>query len=229
MSNISNNLVISYKGKHYQPIEDIHTKSKIISLEGITFSRKTELFESLKDDYKDYESVCFIPEQESTLTDSQCKSISDLRDSNPKKYSFAYHLDKLEMMYKAVKNAVDLKYKVIITEGSIYSLKTVYLADDVNNDNITFLQYQLYNSIFNRFANELSLECVIFFDAIPKISYLRRQLIVSKNLYQLESFEAESDGFKRWLSVISSVPQIKIHGCSSHSLKKVRSFINNFL
>ena len=212
-------------------------KTKIISIEGIEYSGKIQLFNDLRKHYKDNPDICFISQPESTITDSNCISISDLRDIDPIRYSFEYHLDKLDQMYKAVKNALDCKtYKLIITQGSIYSLKAIYLARDVNNDNITFTQYQLYNSIFNRFANELTLDGVIHFQAGPEICHLRSQLMDDIYSYDLQYFEEEQEAYTRWLNVISAVLQIKINGfkylgldkCQKESMALI-DYISNIL
>jgi thymidylate kinase len=208
-------------------------KCKLVSLEGITYSGRIQLFNDLKEYYKQCNHICFIPEPKSTLTDSNCKSIYDLKMSDPEKYAFQYHLDRLEMMYKAVKNAIDLNmYDLIITEGSLYSQKAVHLANDVNIDNITFVQYQLYNNIFNRFANEIQLNGIIYVDTHPEICSLRNQLMNDRPI-SIDQLETDSEAYDRWLNVITAVPQLSINGTQLSTmikaLRKAKKFINRII
>lgn len=186
--------------------------NKVISIEGNKFSGSNQLFKDLQKYYEHDDSVCFISRPVSQLTDNKCNSIDQLYHIEPEQYAFTYHLDRLTMMYKAVKNALDCeKFDLIITEESIYSLKAVYLTESVNRGEIPFLQYQLYCEIFNRYANELSLDGILYFKTSPIVCHLRSRLVNDPNTSTLEQFETFDEAFERWLNVISAIPRHRIY------------------
>jgi hypothetical protein len=106
-------------------------------------------------------------------------------------------------------------------------MKSVYLSESVNRDEITFLQYQLYNEIFNRYANEVSLDGIMYFKTIPAVCLLRSRLTQCDYSISLERVGTFDEAYERWLNCISAVPQIKINGERYNSdISQIISFLD---
>jgi deoxyadenosine/deoxycytidine kinase len=189
--------------------------TKLISIEGNIFSGKGELFEDLKARFRYDNSICFIelPREEwFNMTDKDNTNIVNLNANEPHRYSFEYHLHVLNTIYTATKRALDARqYRLIVSERSIYTCKSVFLTQAINRQEVTFLQYQLYCSIFQGYANDLPLHGFIFLRTSPKISLFLSHMYSKDET--IENITKYNDNYEKGLSEnISSKPHCILNG-----------------
>jgi deoxyadenosine/deoxycytidine kinase len=196
----------------------MNERSKIVSVEGSINSGKGYLFEALKSRFEGNNRTCFVSLPTETwfsLTDAQSNDIVNLNEVNPNRYGFEYHLYCLTTIYKEIKKALDSKqFSLVVTERSIYSCKAVFLSEAVDRNEISFLQHQIYNEVFNMYANELNLDGVVYLKTPPSVCLLLSQL--NGESQQMEHLTSVCNAYDKWLDIISAVPQCLVSGADYH-------------
>jgi len=88
---------------------------------------------------------------------------------NQKKYSFSFqmmaYISRLASIKKVIKNN---KYRIIITERSVYTDKEVFAKMLYNDDKIEEVNYQIYLQWFDEFIKDIPLDGIIYLRTSPE-------------------------------------------------------------
>jgi deoxyadenosine/deoxycytidine kinase len=170
---------------------------QIVSIEGNIGSGKSTLLANLKT-YFNNSNVVFVKEpvdEWSKIKDEDGTTILEKFYADQEKYSFPFqmmaYISRLKLLRDAIKNIdeeiknmywdhVDCKYNlprnlkyVIITERSLFTDKMVFAKMLFDSGKIESINYQIYLSWFNTFAEEYKVDKVIYVKTDPRICYER--------------------------------------------------------
>lgn len=171
---------------------------QIISIEGNIGSGKSTLLANLKTYFNNNSKVIFIKEpvdEWSKIKDENGTTVLEKFYADQYKYSFSFqmmaYISRLKLLRDAIKNTKenvqniywdnieckyitpkDLKY-VIITERSLFTDKMVFAKMLYESGKIEQINYQIYLSWFDTFAEEYKVDKVIYVKTDPDICYER--------------------------------------------------------
>jgi deoxyadenosine/deoxycytidine kinase len=171
---------------------------QIISIEGNIGSGKSTLLANLKTHFDNNDKVIFLKEpvdEWSKIKDENGTTILEKFYADQEKYSFSFqmmaYVSRLKLLRDAIKNIeedvknicwdhVDCRYIIprnlkyyIITERSLFTDKMVFAKMLYDSSKIEHINYQIYLSWFNTFAEEYKVDKVIYVKTDPRICYER--------------------------------------------------------
>jgi len=153
-------------------------KINIVSIEGNIGSGKSTLFDSLQNNYKDNKKIIFLKEpvdEWEKIKDENGKSILKNFYDNQEKYAFSFQviafISRLKILREIFKN-ID-NDTIIITERSLYTDKMVFSKMLYDFGKIEYINYQIYLSWFEEFANDYPINKVIYIKTNPEICHYR--------------------------------------------------------
>ena len=171
---------------------------QIISIEGNIGSGKSTLLANLKTHFNNNSKVVFLKEpvdEWSKIKDENGTTILEKFYADQDKYSFSFqmmaYVSRLKLLRDAIRNIeddvkniywdhVDCKYNlpkdlkyVIITERSLFTDKMVFAKMLFDSGKIETVNYQIYLSWFDTFAEEYKVDKVIYVKTDPHICYER--------------------------------------------------------
>ena len=162
---------------------------QIISIEGNIGSGKSTLLANLKKHFKNNKHVVFLKEpvdEWSKIKDENNITILEKFYIDQEKYSFPFqmmaYISRLKLLKDSIKeikdteNDFETKY-VIITERSLYTDKMVFAKMLYDTCKIEYINYQIYLNWFNTFADDFSVNKIIYVKTEPEdnipIDYLK--------------------------------------------------------
>lgn len=157
----------------------------IVSIEGNIGSGKSTLLDHLKLHYKNDPRILFAPEPVSEwekIKDKEGVTMLEKFYSNQDKYAFPFqmmaYMSRLSIFRRLIREAKEDgdKHIIIITERSLYTDKYVFAKMLYDQGKIEEVNYQIYLTWFNEFANELPIEHVFYIKADPETCYERIHL-----------------------------------------------------
>lgn len=171
---------------------------QIISIEGNIGSGKSTLLANLKTHFHNNDKVIFVKEpvdEWSNIKDENGVTILEKFYADQEKYSFPFqmmaYVSRLKLLRDAIKNIdeevknicwvhIDCKYNLprnlkylIITERSLFTDKMVFAKMLFDSGKIESVNYQIYLSWFDTFAEEYKVDKVIYVKTDPHICYER--------------------------------------------------------
>ena len=158
---------------------------QIISIEGNIGSGKSTLLANLKKHFKNNKHVVFLKEpvdEWSKIKDENNITILEKFYIDQEKYSFPFqmmaYISRLKLLKDSIKeikdteNDFETKY-VIITERSLYTDKMVFAKMLYDTCKIEYINYQIYLNWFNTFADDFSVNKIIYVKTEPEICHQR--------------------------------------------------------
>lgn len=146
---------------------------KIISIEGNIGSGKSTFMKKLKENNKD-KRVLFLDEpveEWNTIKDVDGKNIIEKYYSNQEKYAFSFqmmaYISRLTLLKRAFESK---KYKIIITERSLYTDKNVFCKMLYDDGLINLIDYKIYNKWFDEFTDLLQNIHYVYLKTEPNIA-----------------------------------------------------------
>ena len=150
---------------------------KIISIDGNIGSGKSTLMGELKTYFSDNKDVVFLKEpvdEWETITDENGITILEKFYENPSKYGFSFQI----MAYISRLNIMKQEFKknpnaIFISERSLFTDKLVFAKMLFDSGNIELVNYKIYLSWFDTFAEEFPVSKVIYVNTDPEICHQR--------------------------------------------------------
>jgi deoxyadenosine/deoxycytidine kinase len=149
-----------------------------VSIEGNIGSGKSTLFHGLQQYYKDNKKIIFLKEpvdEWEKIKDENGISILKKFYDDQEKYAFPFQviafISRLKILQEIFKN-ID-KDTIIITERSLYTDKMVFAKMLYDFGKIEYINYQIYLSWFDTFANDYPIDKVIYIKTNPEICHYR--------------------------------------------------------
>lgn len=149
-----------------------------VSIEGNIGSGKSTLLDNLKNYYKNNNRVVFIkePVQEwSKICDSNGNTMLQKFYEDQFKYAFSFQMMAYISRLSAFKNAIieNPHATIFITERSLDTDKYVFAKMLYDDSKIEDVNYQIYNTWFELFANEYPIHKIVYVKTNPEICYER--------------------------------------------------------
>ena len=159
-------------------IEFVQDKSTFISIEGNIGSGKSTLLANLKERFKNDNRIVFIKEpvdEWTKIRDSQGITMLEKFYQDQSKYAFSFQMMAYISRLSTFKTAIseNPQATIFITERSLDTDKYVFarmLFDDLKIEDVN---YQIYNTWFELFANEYPIHKIIYVKTCPEICYER--------------------------------------------------------
>jgi len=153
----------------------------LLSIEGNIGSGKSTLLENLKQHYAGNSRVIFAPEpvaEWEKVKDKQGVTMLEKFYSNQEKYAFSFqmmaYMSRLSIFRRLVREAGD-EPVVIITERSLCTDKYIFAKMLYDQGKMEEVNYQIYMTWFNEFANDFPIEHCFYIKADPEVCYQRIQ------------------------------------------------------
>lgn len=171
---------------------------EIVSIEGNIGSGKSTLLANLKNHLNKNTKIVFLREpvdEWSKITDEKGITILEKFYADQEKYSFSFqmmaYISRLKLLKDTIKDiktehAKFMSYAtnhnwelqsttkyVIITERSLYTDKLVFAKMLYDSGKIEHINYQIYLNWFETFAEEYSVDKIIYVKADPQICHQR--------------------------------------------------------
>jgi deoxyadenosine/deoxycytidine kinase len=159
--------------------------SQIITIEGNIGSGKSTLLEYLKEKYnatdndnnEDNKEIIFLREpvdEWENIKDEDGVSILQKFYVDQKAYSFSFQMMAYISRLALLKEAVSKKPNaIIITERSLVTDKMIFAKMLYDSGDIQDIEYQIYSKWFECFANDYSINKVVYVNSSPEICYQR--------------------------------------------------------
>lgn len=188
---------------------------KIISIEGNIGAGKSTIITNMKNYFNELKKkekyididkkIIFIKEPldiwEGMKDISSGKNMIELFYENQKKWSFTFQMMVLATQEKLITETIeDNPYcEVIISERSIDAGKHVFTEMLVDSNNMSNIEYQVYNLMFNNCKYKLNE--TIFIDINPEICYNRvcKRARDGETGIDLEYLKCCDDYYRKWL------------------------------
>jgi deoxyadenosine/deoxycytidine kinase len=219
-------------------------KTYIISIEGNIGSGKSTLVAKLK---KANPQWFFLQEPIdiwNSISDDKKSNILSKFYNDKKRYSYTFQnfafitrISTLKsILHKISKVSSIFKNNYLIVERSIYSDKNVFAKMLYDNQDMTQLEYRIYNYWFYKLHSEMLMTGHIYLDVKPNISYNRvkkRARREENNLIPIEYLSCLNKYHDTWLNN-TSVPTIVIDGnqdfeINNDQFKKINLQIKAFI
>lgn len=149
----------------------------LISIEGNIGSGKSTLVKWLRNEFKNDERFIFIDEPLNMWLnniDENGENMLNKFYNDQQKYGFAFQVmsytSKMHLVKKALLNNPN---KIIITERCIHTDKEVFSKMLYNEGKIETVCYNIYQTMFNEFLNDLGVDKFIYVNTQPEICYNR--------------------------------------------------------
>jgi thymidylate kinase len=148
------------------------------SIEGNIGSGKSTLLSNLKNHFKNDNRIVFIKEpvdEWAKIRDSQGSTMLEKFYQDQSKYAFSFQMMAYISRLSTFKTAIseNPQATIFITERSLDTDKYVFarmLFDDLKIEDVN---YQIYNTWFELFANEYPIHKIIYVKTDPEICYER--------------------------------------------------------
>ena len=146
----------------------------MISIEGNIGSGKSTLIRLLRKKYPEIICVLEPVKEWAKIKDKEGENILTKFYRDQKKYSFSFqmmaYISRLASIKKVIENN---KYKIIVTERSVYTDKEVFAKMLYDDDKIEEINYQIYLQWFNEFIKDIPLNGIIYLRTSPEKSLER--------------------------------------------------------
>jgi deoxyadenosine/deoxycytidine kinase len=158
----------------------------VVSIEGNIGSGKSTLLENLRKYYEDTHTVVFLKEPVddwAKIQDEHGITILEKFYHDQEKYSFPFQMMAYVSRLKVLRDALkEIKSRhmsnenekvVIITERSLYTDKMVFAKMLFDSGKIEYVNYQIYLSWFDTFAEEFPVHKVVYVKTMPEKCHSR--------------------------------------------------------
>jgi deoxyadenosine/deoxycytidine kinase len=153
---------------------------QIISIEGNIGSGKTTLLNHLKQEFKDNNKVVFLREpvdEWEEIKDEMGNTMIQKFYTNQEKYSFSFqmmaYISRLALLKETIRQYKDSENMVFITERSLYTDKYVFAKMLFECQKIELVNYMIYCKWFDVFAEEVTIDKIIYIKTDPEICLSR--------------------------------------------------------
>jgi len=161
--------------------------SKIVSIDGNIGSGKSSLLAKLKEHYAENNHILFLKEPVDDwekITDENGITMLEKFYSDQYKYSFSFqmmaYVSRLKILRDVKKMIIDNYLKkpdnkpyIIISERSLYTDKMVFAKMLYDSKKIEEVNYQIYLSWFDTFAEEFPVYKTVYVKTSPEKCHLR--------------------------------------------------------
>lgn len=161
--------------------------SQIISIDGNIGSGKSTLLSKLKEYYADNDHILFLKEPVDDwekITDENGVTMLEKFYANQEKYSFSFqmmaYVSRLKVLKDAKKIIIGNYFKnpsenpyIIISERSLYTDKMVFAKMLYDSKKIEEVNYKIYLSWFDTFAEEFPVHKTVYVKTSPEKCHLR--------------------------------------------------------
>jgi len=145
----------------------------ILSIDGNIGSGKSTLYKDLQEYYKNHPDICFVPEPVddwTNIVDGENTPILTNLYKDTKRYAFRFqmmaYISRLHLLRQKVK---ENKYKIIISERSVQTDRNVFARMLYDDGMIEHDEYQIYNTWFDEFLDDMRLGGIIYVKADREI------------------------------------------------------------
>uniref|UniRef100_A0A6C0D7R5 Deoxynucleoside kinase domain-containing protein n=1 Tax=viral metagenome TaxID=1070528 RepID=A0A6C0D7R5_9ZZZZ len=148
------------------------------SIEGNIGSGKSTLLSNLKNHFKNDNRIVFIKEpvdEWAKIRDSQGSTMLEKFYQDQSKYAFSFQMMAYISRLSTFKTAIseNPQATIFITERSLDTDKYVFARMLFDDFKIEDVNYQIYNTWFELFANEYPIHKIIYVKTDPEICYER--------------------------------------------------------
>ena len=148
----------------------------LIAVEGNIGTGKSTLLEKLREKYADDPSIYLMQEPVDvwdTIKDSQGVTILEKYYSNQNRYAFSFQMMAYISRIASIRAALKKKYRVIISERSVYTDSAVFAKMLFDDKKIEDIEYAIYMRWVNEFISDLPPIKFIYIQANPETSFER--------------------------------------------------------
>lgn len=181
----------------------------IISIEGNIGSGKSTLVSELEKHFKDNKDIGFIQEPVdiwNKIKDENGTTILEKFYENNEKYAFQFQIMAYTSRLSLLKEALNKKYKFIITERSLYTDSNIFAKMLYDDKKISEIEYSIYKLLYNQFINEMPVTQIIYVKADPKTSSER---VIKRNRtgenIPIEYLERCHNYHENWLTNVENI------------------------
>ena len=161
--------------------------SRIVSIDGNIGSGKSTLLSTLKEYYADNDHILFLKEPVDDwekITDENGVTMLEKFYSDQNKYSFSFQMMAYVSRLKVLRDAKKMiignylehrndKPYIIISERSLYTDKMVFAKMLYDSKKIEEVNYKIYLSWFDTFAEEFPVHKTVYVKTSPERCHLR--------------------------------------------------------
>jgi deoxyadenosine/deoxycytidine kinase len=161
--------------------------SRIVSIDGNIGSGKSTLLSTLKEYYADNDHIIFLKEPVDDwekITDENGVTMLEKFYSDQEKYSFSFQMMAYVSRLKVLRDAKKMiignylehhtdKPYIIISERSLYTDKMVFAKMLYDSKKIEEVNYKIYLSWFDTFAEEFPVHKTVYVKTSPERCHLR--------------------------------------------------------
>lgn len=150
-------------------------ETKLISIEGNIGAGKTTLLREIKKRYESDPRIVFIDEpveEWESIKDESGQTMLQKFYSDPKKYGFSLQMLAFISRYNKIKETIKSREGekcIFITERCLHTDKFVFAKMLAEKGDIEDVNYQIYCKWFDTFANEFTIDKVIYVQASPEV------------------------------------------------------------
>ena len=178
-------------------------QSIIINIEGNIGCGKSTFIARLKEELKDRDDVCILPEPVDEWLQIKDKSGNILQHyyKDQKKYAFAFQMMAYISRLAILKQAIDSGYKYIITERCLDTDKHIFCQMLYDDGFINEIEFQIYNKWFDAFITKHEYK-TIYLRCDPTIAHERvkiRSRMEEKESISLDYLQKCHDYHDKWI------------------------------
>ena len=160
---------------YYDDLQNVKPKKTIIfSVEGNIGSGKSTLLKLLEAAYMNENiNICFLQEpvkEWDNFKDSEGISILENYYKDQVKYSFQFQMMAYITRLNSLRKALKKNYDIIITERSVMTDKNVFAKMLFDSNKISKIEYEIYNTWFNEFLDDIPEQFIIYLETNPDIA-----------------------------------------------------------
>ena len=178
-------------------------QSIIINIEGNIGCGKSTFIARLKEELKDRDDVCILPEPVEEwlqIKDSEANILQHYY-KDQKKYAFAFQMMAYISRLAILKQAIDSGYKYIITERCLDTDKHIFCQMLYDDGFINEIEFQIYNKWFDAFITKHEYK-TIYLRCDPTIAHERvkiRSRMEEKESISLDYLQKCHDYHDKWI------------------------------
>lgn len=203
----------------------------IISIEGNIGSGKSTLVSELQKHFKDNSDIGFLQEPLdiwNNIKDEQGTTILEKFYQDNEKYAFQFQIMAFTSRLSLIKEALNKKYKFIITERSLFTDSNIFAKMLYDDKKISEIEYSIYKLLYNQFINEMPVTQIIYVKAQPTTS---AQRVVKRNRtgenIPLEYLERCHSYHENWLTNVDTENILTLDG--ENDIKKHPEIIDEWI
>lgn len=193
------------------------SKPTIISIEGNIGAGKTTIIEKLQQNLAHDQTILFLREPVEiweSIRDSNNENILQKFYGDSSKYAFTFQVmayaTRLSMLRELIRN--NPQCKMIICERSLDADKHIFAKMLYEDGTMEEIQYKIYQMFYKEYAEDFSVDGIIYIDAEPETCYQRvsKRSREGESSISLEYLTKCHQYHRSWLTTASTIEVLTI-------------------